>query len=147
MTEYAYKLVSLKLGGRPDWPALERARAKGWEPVPLNEMPDPAPNPLDMTPQQLESFTLCRMPRDKHEEWTGKRYMLNAALAANTTHEIIALYKATCNWPPVGHLLQRGTIGEDTNGEPIWGPDVFLTEGMLDGAKLAYDWLNARGLA
>ena len=43
--------------------------------------------------------------------------------------------------------MQRGAIGEDANGEPIWGPDVFLTEGMLDGAKLAYEWLNARGLA
>lgn len=146
MTEYAYKLVSLKARGQIDWPALKRATERGWEPIPLGEEPVPSPNPLGMTPEQLENFRLCRMPKEKHDGIRQALARLNAALAANVTHEIIALYKVRHDWPPVGYLLHRDLIGEeDETEEPIW-VDVFMTEDMLAGAKLAYEWLNARGL-
>lgn len=145
MTDYAYKLVSLKLGGTTDWEALKRARDKGWEPVPLGEEPVPTINPLDMTPEQLTNLTLCRMTLDKHTAMVEDLARLNAALAANTTHEIIALYKVRGSWPPAGYLLHRDIVGEDAEGNPIW-VDVFATEDMLAGAKLAYAWLSERGL-
>lgn len=86
------------------------------------------------------------MPQDKHDEWTRERDTLNVALAASTTHEIIALYKVSRKWPEPGYLLHRDITGWDVEGNPIW-LDVFMTDDMLTGAKLAYEWLNARGLA
>ncbi len=144
MTEYAYKLVSLKLGGQPDWPALERALKRGWEPVPLNEMPDPAPNPLDMTPRQLESFKLCRMPKERHTGVLQTLEQLNRGLAGHWTPSLMLTFKMTRQWPPVGTVMQPRIVDED--GEEI-SPEVLLTDDMLAGAELAYGWLNERGLA
>lgn len=144
MTEYAYKLVSLKLGGQPYWPALERARAKGWEPVPLAEYPDPAPNPLNMTPEQLESFRLCRMPKERHDEIRSELEQLNRGLANRWTPHLMFTFKTTREWPAIGSILQTRVVNED--GEEI-APEILLTDDMLAGAKLAYEWLNARGLA
>ena len=143
MTGYAYKLVSLKLGGTTDWAALKRARDKGWEPVPLGEEPVPAPNPLDMTPEQLANFTLCRMPLDKHSAIIAEREQLNRGLDNRWLRELGATFNITGHWPPVGVVLQQRLVNED--GEEV-SPEIRLTEGWLADIKIAYAWLKERGL-
>lgn len=142
MTEYAYKLVSLKARGQIDWPALKRATERGWEPVPLGEEPSPSPNPLGMTPEQLENFRLCRMPKEKHGKIIETLARLNAALVAPWTQDIIHIFKFH-GWPEVGFLLRPRLVNED--GEEV-SPEVRMTAEMLAGAKLAYEWLHDRGL-
>ena len=134
MTEYAYKLVSLKAQGQVDWPALLRARKRGWEPVPLGEEPNPFPNPLGMTESQMQAFRLCRMPKDEHDRQREDREFLNAALADEKVHTAIAKKSV----PGSEKLL----------------PDVASYAGPpTDSAvfnkrvSVAYAWLHARGLA
>lgn len=125
--EYAYKYVSIKLGGELDWKALERARDKGWEPVPLDEMPDIEP-PLGMGARQLEAFRLHRMPLDKHMAMRQDLEFLNAALASP--------------------LVQQGVAAKKTGG-PFY--DALLAEHEDDKdlrkqVEVAYAWLKERGL-
>jgi len=89
--EYAYKLVSINLGGDVDWAAIKKARDKGWEPVPLGEEPNPFPAPMRMTPDQMLNFKLCRMPVDKHRGITEELEFLNEALADDRVHKAIAM--------------------------------------------------------
>lgn len=145
MTDYAYKLVSLNMHDQIDWASMKRARDKGWEPVPLDEIPDPVPNPLDMTPEQMANFKLCRMPEDKRDTMVAERERLNAALDAKPTHHIIALYKAERRWPEIGRLLARHTWINDKGDEE--GVELRVNDFNIAGAKIAYDWLNKRGLA
>lgn len=147
MTEYAYKLVSLKLGGQPDWPALERAMKRGWEPVPLGEEPNPFPNPLDMTPQQLESFKLCRMPQDKHDEQREEREFLTAALENVAVHKIIAQRNIEA-W--IGeHSLDVDPQNLPENALEVASSTVVPVSPavLARQVRVAYDWLHARGLA
>lgn len=143
MTEYAYKLVSLKLGGQPDWPALERAMKRGWEPVPLGEEPNPFPNPMGMTADQMAAFKLCRMPQDKHDEQREEREFLNMALIDDRVHIAIA----RGNVPGAEEMLQiEGFVyrsdGSATDLAVL--PDDALFKRKV---RVAYDWLHARGLA
>lgn len=91
MSEYAYKLVSVKLGGRLDWAAIEKARKKGWEPVPLGEEPNPFPHPIGMSFEDMQAFKLHRMPLDQHQAMTEELEFLNAALADDRVHKAIAI--------------------------------------------------------
>lgn len=145
MTDYAYKLVSLVLGGQPDMDAIKRANDRGWEPVPVDELPDPVPT-AGMTPDQLANFKLCRMPRDKRDAMVAERERLNKALGARATQIVITLFKVHNTWPAVGYLLWRDIVGYDDDENPIW-EDVYMTTEDLEGTKLAYDWLSKRGLA
>ncbi len=143
MTEYAYKLVSLKLGGQLDWLALERAMKKGWEPVPLGEEPNPFPNPMGMTAGQMEAFKLCRMPQDKHDEQREEREFLNAALIDERVHIAIALG----NVPGADEALQiEGTVyrSDGTATDLTTLPDDAAFKKKV---RVARDWLHARGLA
>ena len=88
--QYAYTLVSLKLGGELDWAAIKRATAKGWEPVPLGEEPNPFPNPMGMSNEAMQAFKLCRMPIDKHRAITEELEFLNEALIDDRVHYALA---------------------------------------------------------
>jgi len=143
MTEYAYKLVSLKARGQIDWPALERALKRGWEPVPLGEEPNPFPNPLGMTSEQMESFKLCRMPKDKHDEQREEREFLNAALQDNRVHVAIAQGNA----PGARDLLKASGVMYRSDGTAY---DLTTLPNDVIFAKkvaVAYAWLHSRGLA
>lgn len=144
MTDYAYKLVSLNMRDQVDWTSMKRARDKGWEPVPLDEMPDPVPNPLDMTPEQMANFKLCRMPKDKRDTIVAERETLNRGLNHKWTPHLLFMFKAAQEWPTIGTILQQRVVSDE--GEELV-PEERLTEDILAGAKLAYDWLHARGLA
>lgn len=142
MAEYAYKLVSLKFGGQPDWLALERALKKGWEPVPLGEEPNPFPNPIGMTHEQMANFKLCRMTQEKHDEQREEREFLNAALMDRRVHIAIAVG----NVPGVEKVLQlEGTVhASDGTATDL----SVLPEDALFAKKVAvaHKWLSERGM-
>jgi hypothetical protein len=141
VTEYAYKLVSLKLGGQPDWLALERALKRGWEPVPLGEEPNPFPNPMGMTHEQMANFKLCRMSKDKHDEQREEREFLNAALLDRRVHIAIAVG----NVPGAEALQLEGAVyASDGSATDL----SVLPEDTLFAKKVAvaHKWLRERGL-
>jgi len=156
MSEYAYKLVSLNLGGNPDWAAIKKARDKGWEPVPLGEEPNPFPNPIGMTHEQMQNFKLCRMPLDKHAAIQEEMIFLNQALENTMVHVIIAAGNIE-KWI-AEHQMEIADQNRPENALEVSahggsstaiakGVSTDLTDPILrKQVRVAYEWLRARGM-
>lgn len=152
MSGYAYKLVSLNLGGSPDWVAIKKARDKGWEPVPLGEEPDPFPNPIGMTPDQMQDFKLCRMPLDRHTAMQDDLIFLNAALENDMVHAIVAAGNIE-KWIEERQIavdpqnLPENALAISSNSAHAQGVSTDVTDPILrKQVKVAYEWLRARGM-
>ena len=156
MTEYAYKLVSMKLGGRPDWAAIKKAHNKGWEPVPLGEEPNPFPNPIGMNAEQMRHFKLCRMPLDKHTAMQDNLIFLNKALQNDMVHAIIAAgniekwiaeHSLTVEPQNLPENALEISAYNSTGGVAANGISTDITDPILHKqVRVAYEWLRARGM-
>ena len=152
MTGYAYKLVSLNLGGGLDWAAIKKARDKGWEPVPLGEEPNPFPNPIGMDTEQMQNFRLCRMPLDKHTAMQDDLIFLNKALQNDMVHAIIAAGNIE-QWIAEHQIavdpqnLPENALEISSGNAVTNGVNTKLTDPILHKqVRVAYEWLRARGM-
>lgn len=87
MTDYRYKWVSAVLLGEPDQAALARAKAKGWELVPIDEVP---PDVLPPMIERPDVFQLHRMPDEVVRAEERERHAYNLHMARPETHIAIA---------------------------------------------------------
>lgn len=140
MIEYTYKLVSAVLGGSPDWEALKRAAAAGWEPVPAGEEPEGGVNPLEMTAEQLANFRLHRMPVEVAERRQADLRELNAALE---DHRVAVLIGRRNIRAEIAEMREKGIAVH-----PRWNiPADEVDEMLLRRVELAHEFLRKRGLA